>query len=712
MDTGAMWASGQDKGAGKAAGQEKGAGEVGQATGAGSTAADGDASAPDTGQPPAPLSFAQAVRRQQLIHYPLPIPSLENGRRVIRLNQAAHVASLNAQALSLVGKFAGRRPSVEFIERNVARHWNTASPVVVGLGLHGCLRFEFKCMDDLARVLQSGPWSFTGNVLRLNRWDQKFDPAVAFPELVPVWLRIHNLTYDLFSPDILLSIGNGIGKPLRLDEFTLTRTRLSYARVCVELNPRDAPIYELDIITSAGLQSVTIEYENFPMPCSKCSRMGHPAAACPSRKAPSEAPASPNAPDTPRHGMPGGPQPQTMDKGKAPMPPPSPSRRSSLRQTRAIQIPGPRPNGGDSTISHSHGGQAFHSTTPESQGDTGLSDILSPQRVSLVLQEQGTYGPHSPRDNPQTTGPIKPMETPLNHTTPPNAHGPLKVQAMINPASKAHSNRVKNVITPTPQHSPTMENSQNFNQIDFPVEILKIIQPLLENSQPNLPAPVDPTLSLEEWVDPTTTAASMGSGSPLGTHTHLATPAQPQSHALPSYNTPPSPPSFDPTPKPTPARLPTPSLLGPPPPHSPTSSHPPAYLHCITSLPVPLSSGADSSTESAPSTHNLAKPSLDSGTNSGDEPSGIMKTSHITLGEGSTDREKTSTPGAALHTSGSDSPSATLAKATPDSSSTSSTGASTADPSFLPSSSKRAVKLNRSTATAGVKTRSQTGPQP
>ncbi|KAK1325154.1 hypothetical protein QJS10_CPA01g00003 [Acorus calamus] len=246
----------------------------------------------------APTSFVQAVQQQRIISYTLPEPSTSNGRRVVRLNTEAHMSCLREQELSLVGKFAGRRPSVESIERNISRHWKTTQSVLVGFGTNGCLRFEFKCMEDLEGVLHAAPWYFAGTVLRLKRWDQKFDPSIDFPALVPVWVKIHNLSFDLFRQDLLISIGKGIGKPLRIDAYTLARKRLSYARLCVEINPLEPLIEEIDVITSAGLLTVKIEYEYIPAACTSCGQLGHTPQACPSRKVPSsEKTASLRTPD-------------------------------------------------------------------------------------------------------------------------------------------------------------------------------------------------------------------------------------------------------------------------------------------------------------------------------------------------------------------------------------------------------------------------------
>ncbi|KAK1305447.1 hypothetical protein QJS10_CPB11g02392 [Acorus calamus] len=702
---------------------------------------------PDTLNEATPISFAQAVQRQRLIHYPLPVPYNENGRRVIRLNPDAHRASLHSQTLSLIGKFAGRRPSVEFIERNVARFWKPSAPVVVGLGLHGCLRFEFKNMEDLVRVLQAAPWSFAGNVLRLNRWDQSFDPAIAFPDLVPVWLRLHNLTYDLFSPDILLSIGNGIGKPIRIDEFSLTRRRLSYARVCVEMDPRAPLTYELDVLTSAGVQAITIEYENLPHPCSLCNKVGHPANGCPSQrpahKAPSALAAKPPPPPTAKAPSPitptAPPSPRSV-KGKAPLVPSALAQAVTLRTPGAIRIhsyeaseeasTNPQTPGGPSSLTTAVLGQDGTVTNTQGHVTSNISDS-GPIRL---------YGPHSPMGHlsKSTTGESilgrHPKSTPLGHlpySTPEDTTLMGSTQDPLNP-QQAHLQSIpstlpqslaqqKNqVTTPSPGHSTPSPHETIPSPIyeDLPAAILNAILPILDNPMAISPSPADPNLSLEDWVAPSPSpSASINPNFPTDAHTY--------------------PTSFEPPPHtPTQGSFTHHSSLG----STHVSPQPSATLHCITSLPAPISSGSDSTYGSPLATPDAAKTSLDPDTHSGAGQLWNQKTSLgeepllATLAAAKTSLDPDTISGAdhPRHLKTSPDPPGGAALLAADScpiplastetnigthnSDASSSDSSTAphgtleDPPFLPVSSKRSSKQAKSLVTAGVKTRSRAGP--
>ncbi|KAK1281662.1 hypothetical protein QJS10_CPB22g00004 [Acorus calamus] len=209
------------------------------------------------------MSFAQALTQQHHPSYILPEPTICNISWSVSLNVEAHQASLQRQALSLVGKFAGRRPSIKAMERYVLASWRTKLPVTIGLGPNGCFRFGFKRFDDLLEILQAAPWSLADNVLRLKRWDAQFDPKADFPTLYLIWVQLHNASFDLFSPDLLFSIGKAIGKPLRIDEYTLALKRLTYARICIELNPALELPRHIEVITSAGTQTIAVE----PFPC-------------------------------------------------------------------------------------------------------------------------------------------------------------------------------------------------------------------------------------------------------------------------------------------------------------------------------------------------------------------------------------------------------------------------------------------------------------
>ncbi|KAI3465772.1 hypothetical protein Pfo_022435 [Paulownia fortunei] len=132
---------------------------------------------------------------------------------------------------------------------------------------------------DYARLWLRRIWFFEGLPMRLFKWSPQFDPKVE-SAIVPVWIRLPELPAHLFEKPALKAIAELIGKPLRVDEPTANKTRLSVARIYVEIDLRNAlkeSVY-LGIGSQMFLQKII--YENVPRYCSDCKHLGHDSSAC------------------------------------------------------------------------------------------------------------------------------------------------------------------------------------------------------------------------------------------------------------------------------------------------------------------------------------------------------------------------------------------------------------------------------------------------
>ncbi|KAK1284167.1 hypothetical protein QJS10_CPB21g01737 [Acorus calamus] len=523
----------------------------------------------------------------------------------------AHQASLHKHALCLVGKFAGRRPSIEAVERFVVATWRTKLPVLVGLGPNGCFRFGFQHFNDLVEVLQAVPWSLSDNVLRLKRWDAKFDPNEDFPTLVPIWVRLRNISFELFSPDLLFTIGKAIGKPLRIDEFTLTLKRLTYARICIELNPAMDLPQHIEVITSEGILQILVEYENLPSPCTSCNQMGHPTWSCPHRT--------------------------KKDKGKGPMidhqqppqkagatPSEDPLAPSTFHQTpfRPAVMVNATPSvtrgpaittldgRSDPTPLHTvpHGPTIPTSSSPHdapkvsfAEGVAALGPTITGPRLH-ALQSSPCSSTPRPTTTPPPWGPIRsplplapkplgPMDSPA-HTGHPSLHLAHPPPSMPTPTGHSPS------VWPTSPH-------QNPFYRPPPTSPPSITLPSPEPGNPSRPPPTLPPLDMATFPD-----SILASIAPILDNPHANAPIS--SDAPPPHDDWETliPPSAMPHPPPRT------SILGPHPSDipalipAPTPTNPP--FPCLTSLSVPISSDSDSSLVAA-------KTSLDTTISSGAE---------------------------------------------------------------------------------------------
>ncbi|XVF00748.1 hypothetical protein REPUB_Repub04eG0028100 [Reevesia pubescens] len=94
---------------------------------------------------------------------------------------------------------------------------------------------------------------------------------------VVAWVRFPGMPLEFYGNDILLKIGNAIGKTLMVDRNTMVASRGKYARICMEVNLTKPLVPK--IFTEGRWQSV--EYERLGMVCFNCGKFGHSKEQCP-----------------------------------------------------------------------------------------------------------------------------------------------------------------------------------------------------------------------------------------------------------------------------------------------------------------------------------------------------------------------------------------------------------------------------------------------
>jgi hypothetical protein len=98
---------------------------------------------------------------------------------------------------------------------------------------------------------------------------------------IPVWVRLFNVRLEYWTIKGLSCVASAIGVPLHADHTTLLRKRLSYARVCVEIDASKTMVKKFDFRCPNGLFiTISADYEWIPSKCSNCNVFGHTTALC------------------------------------------------------------------------------------------------------------------------------------------------------------------------------------------------------------------------------------------------------------------------------------------------------------------------------------------------------------------------------------------------------------------------------------------------
>ncbi|XVF70698.1 hypothetical protein PTKIN_Ptkin11bG0183300 [Pterospermum kingtungense] len=121
-------------------------------------------------------------------------------------------------------------------------------------------------------------WGKEGNVesLIIHKWEEGMDSLEFNMARLPVWVHLDNVPLEAFTEKGLSYIASVLGKPLYMDRYTTQTERLSYARVCVELDAvKDIP-YAIEVELRKGRTVwVQVSIPWMSPKCSKCKIFGH-----------------------------------------------------------------------------------------------------------------------------------------------------------------------------------------------------------------------------------------------------------------------------------------------------------------------------------------------------------------------------------------------------------------------------------------------------
>lgn len=91
-----------------------------------------------------------------------------------------------------------------------------------------------------------------------------------------VWVRFPCLHIEYYDRDVLMEIGENIGKPIRVDHTTSLTNNGMFTRMCVEVDITNPLVPKFKIKKRVRV----VEYEGFYMVCFRCGIYDHSKDTC------------------------------------------------------------------------------------------------------------------------------------------------------------------------------------------------------------------------------------------------------------------------------------------------------------------------------------------------------------------------------------------------------------------------------------------------
>ena len=177
---------------------------------------------------------------------------------------------------SIILKLMGRPLGYQALQTRLGSIWRPSGMTHLIDIRYGFFIMHFDVLKDYHHALMDGLWFVGEQYLHVYTWEADFHSHIAKISTTAVWIHLEQLPIEYYHPEFLKHVGNKLGKLLKVDAITSAAIRGRYARVCVQINMANPLPKRVKIVAFWQV----IIYENLPMLCYQCGRLGHREVHC------------------------------------------------------------------------------------------------------------------------------------------------------------------------------------------------------------------------------------------------------------------------------------------------------------------------------------------------------------------------------------------------------------------------------------------------
>ncbi|KAK4720345.1 hypothetical protein R3W88_010578 [Solanum pinnatisectum] len=207
-------------------------------------------------------------------------PQIVNGQTMVQPEEKEVQAEEDKWKCALIAYVIGEYLGYNTMTRYISLNWTAVAKPDVYLHKEGYYIVKFQNLNDMNEILYIGPYTINNGPIILKQWCPDFDFGSKFLTDIPLWVNFPKLPLNYWGVGSLSRIASAIGVPLFAEECTTKQTRISYARMLIEVNVTKPIPQQITVMDPNGvtfMQEVVLEWR--PQYCDKCQKIRHQCQA-------------------------------------------------------------------------------------------------------------------------------------------------------------------------------------------------------------------------------------------------------------------------------------------------------------------------------------------------------------------------------------------------------------------------------------------------
>lgn len=226
-----------------------------------------------------PLSWKDKVAsdlssaRMSLQYYP---PCVLNDKLVVNPPVEIEISGVSKWKDCVVGYFVDKKLPFMAVKKIAEKIWGKFGLSEVLSKDEDFFIFQFDRAGAYRQIVEAGPWHFGGRLLVLKQWQPHMTLEKEQLKKVPLWAQFYNVPLEMWTEQGLSYVASAVGNPLYADQLTESCKRLSYAKICVEVDVDSILPESFELSLSNGSKfNIKVWYPWRPLKCEKCMVFGH-----------------------------------------------------------------------------------------------------------------------------------------------------------------------------------------------------------------------------------------------------------------------------------------------------------------------------------------------------------------------------------------------------------------------------------------------------